>query len=277
MIKKAFREDVFRMQIKRFAGYFLRTVFSEFKNKGVGKMGKIKGLCFICLCILCINLITACGDEKHTLDSVSGQSGEKVHDDIDAENISHVNISGNARSIIIKQSEDNSFEFYNDDLNADHKYEVSCKEDGSILNISVMMENAEADNNILGSFVVYIPRKEFEEIETTGEFNQIHVDTLNSDVFVHANKSVVVLELEADQLDHNITLDGSESSVFRGVSVYLDKLPDNIRMDFNTVQDGTIDDPQQLLEGNRLESGSGKPVISIHNAETIDIYVEETL
>lgn len=199
-----------------------------------------------------------------------------MHDDIDAGNISHVNISGNARSIVIKQSINNYFEFYNADLNADHKYEVSCDENDDTLNISVMMEDAEADNNILGSIVVYLPRKEFEKIEATGEFNQIHFDTINSDVFIHADKSLVVLKLVADQLDHNITLDGSGSDVFRGVSVYLDKLPENIRMDFNTLQNGTINAPQGLLKRNRIESGSGKPVISINNTKMIDLYIEET-
>lgn len=240
-------------------------------------MRKIKGIRMLFVCVLCTILFTACEDQKNTLNITSSEKGEKVHDDIEAGNISHVNISGNARSVIIKQSENNNFEFYNADLNPDHKYEVSCDQNGTLLHIRVMMENAEADNNVLGSFVVYIPRKEFEKIEAAGEFHQIHFGTIHSDVFIHADKSLVFLELEADRLDHNITLDGSGSSVFPGVSVYLDKLPDNIKMDFNTIQNGTINDPQHLLKRNRLELGSGKPVISINNTKAIDLYVEETL
>lgn len=240
-------------------------------------MRKIKRMRVLCVCLLCIMLFTACEGEKHTLSSSSHENGEKVHEDIEAGSISQVHINGNARSIIIKQSADNNFEFYNADLNADHNYEVSCSEDGNILNISVMMENAEADRNVLGSFVVYVPRKEFEKIEADGEFGQIHFETINSDVFIHANKSIVVLNLTADQLQHNITLDGSESEAFRGVSVYFDKLPDNIRMDFHTTQDGTINDPQHLFKGSRFESGSGKPVINIQNTEEIEFYIEENL
>lgn len=240
-------------------------------------MRKINGIRMLFVCVLCTILFTACEDQKNNLNITSSEKGEKVHDDIEAGNISHVNISGNARSVVIKQSENNNFEFYNADLNADHKYEVRCDQSGSLLNISLMMENAEADNNILGSIVVYIPRKEFEKIESAGEFHQIHFDTIHSDVFIHPDKSFVVLELEAEQLDHNITLEGSESGISPGVSVCLDKLPDNIKLNFNTTKNGTINDPQRLLKRNRLESGSGKPVIRINNTKEIELYVEETL
>lgn len=85
--------------------------------------------------------------------------------------------------------------------------------------------------------------------------------TINSDVLIHDNRSSVNLDLVADQLDHNITLYGSESNEFRDVSVYLDKLPDNVKMELNLIQGGTIDDQQSILKKNRLELGSGKPVI----------------
>jgi hypothetical protein len=86
--------------------------------------------------------------------------------------------------------------------------------------------------------------------------------TINSDVLIHDNRSSVNLDLVADQLDHNITLYGSESNEFRDVSVYLDKLPDNVKMELNLIQGGTINDQQSILKKNRLELGSGKPVIT---------------
>lgn len=239
-------------------------------------MKRIKRTGLLCVYIMCIFLFTACEDEKHTLTAGNSANGEKIHDNIEAGDTSQVNISGNARSIVIKQSNNNSFEFYNADLNAGHKYEVSCDRNGKTLNISIMMENPEADNNILGSIVVYVPQKEFEKIEADGEFKSISFYVLNSDVFIHADKSSVILNLAAEQLEHNITLEGSESNAFREVSVYFDKLPDNITMDCSTVQNGRIDDTQGLLKNGSLITGSGKPVISIRHTERINIYVEET-
>ncbi len=198
---------------------------------------------------------------------------EKLYDDITAENIHHVNISGNARSIVISQSEHEYFEFHNGDLNTDHTYKVYCDENGDTIDINIMMENAE-DNNILGSFNIYIPQKEFEKIEVTGDFSQISLYTVNSDVLIHANNSFVYLDLEADYLEHNITLEGSESNIFRGVSVYLDRFPDDVRMELNLLQGGTINDSENILK-NGLESGSGKPVISINNVKVINIYSKE--
>lgn len=238
-------------------------------------MGKIKAICFLCLSIFCTFLCISCKQEKNTLNFTGKEDEEQVYDNIAAEDIGHVNLSGNAKSIIVKQGVNKYFEFNNADLNKDHKYEVRYEKNDDTLDIDIWMEDPEADNNVLGSFVIYIPRKEFKKIETTGEFGQIHFETLNSDVLVHANKSVLVLDLEADQLDHNITLEGSEANAFREVSVYFDKLPDNVRMDLNTVQDGTVNGPQSILKQNRFESGSGKPVISINNTKDINIYVED--
>lgn len=76
-------------------------------------------------------------------------------------------------------------------------------------------------------------------------------------------------------MNHNITLDGSELDAFRRVSVYFDRFPDNISMDLDLIQDGTINDPQDILKENGFESGSGKPVISINNTKEINIYMEE--
>ncbi len=200
---------------------------------------------------------------------------ERTNYDIAAENIHHVNISGNARSVIIRQSENDYFEFYNGDLNTGHTYEVRCEENGDTVDINILMENAEDDNDVLGSPVIAIPQKEFEKIEVTGDFSHISLYTINADVLVHANKSFVYLDLEADHLEHNITLDGSEADAFRGVSVYLDKLSNNVRMELNVIQGGTINDPQSMLKENILESDSGKPVISINNTKEINLYRKE--
>lgn len=233
----------------------------------------------IVLFILFISMsgLTACaGDNANTFRTLVEDKTEKIHDDIAAGAIRHVNISGNAKSIIIEQSADKYFEFYNKDLNSAHTYEVRCDEKGDSIDIDIMMENAEADNNnILGSVVIDIPQKEFEKIEISGNFSQIFCYTLNSDVLIHANRSFVNLEIEADHLEHNITLDGSESNAFRGVSVYLDKLPDNVKMELNLNQGGTINDSQNILKKNKFESGSGKPVISINNTKEITVYTEE--
>ena len=134
------------------------------------------------------------------------------------------------------------------------------------------MGNTEDDNDVLGSLIIDIPQKEFEKIEVTGDFSQISLYTINSDVLVHANKSFVYLDLEADHIEHNITLDGSETNAFKGVSIYLDKFPDNVRMELSVIQGGTINDPENVLKENRLESSSGKPVIRINNTKEINIY-----
>ncbi|MDO4274835.1 MAG: hypothetical protein Q4D16_14295 [Eubacteriales bacterium] len=105
-------------------------------------------------------------------------------------------------------------------------------------------------------------------------FDHIYFETINWDVLINANNSVVVLDIEADGFDHDITVEGSESDPFRSVSVYLDKLPDNVRLDFNITQDGRINDPQSILKQNKFEAGLGKPVISINNTKNLDIYVD---
>ena len=94
-------------------------------------------------------------------------------------------------------------------------------------------------------------------------------------MLIHANDSLVNLDLEADRLNHNITLDGSELNTFRKVSVYFDKFPDNVRMNINLIQGGTINDPQDILKEKGVESGSEKPVISINYAQELNIYSEE--
>ena len=221
--------------------------------------------------VIMIFAISGCTTQSDISSGVALDRTEKIHYDIAAENIHHVNISGNARSIVIRQSENEYFELHNGDLNTDHTYKVYCVENGDTIDINIMMENAEDDNDILGSVIIDIPQKEFEKIEVTGEFSQISLCTLNSDVLIHANNSFVNLDLEADHLEHNITLEGSESDVFRGVSVYLDKFPDNVRMELNVIQGGSINDPENILK-NGLESGSGKPVISINNTKEINFY-----
>lgn len=200
---------------------------------------------------------------------------EKMHEDVAPENFQQVNISGNAKSIVIRRSESENFEFYNGDLNTDHTYTVHCEKNGEILNIEILMESPEDDNDVLGSPIIEIPEREFEKIEIAGDFPQVSLHTVDSDVLIHANDSLVNLDLEADGLEHNITLDGSELNPFRRVSVYFDKSPDNINMDLNPIQGGTINDPQDILKENGLESGSGKPVISINHAQEINIYSEE--
>lgn len=199
---------------------------------------------------------------------------EKVYYDIAAENIHHVNISGNARSIIIRQSENEYFEFYNGDLNTDHTYEVRCEENSDTVDINILMENAKDDNDVLGSPIIGIPQKEFGKIEVTGDFSQISLYTINSDVLNHANRSLVYLNLEADHIEHNITLEGSESNTFRGFSVYMDKFPENVKIEFPNIPQSAINAPFGLLTGDKLELGSGKPIISINNADKLDFYVE---
>lgn len=218
-------------------------------------------------------LFTACGG-KNNDNSISNEKRERLYANIADDGITNVIINGNARSVVIEQGINDYFEFYNADLNNKNEYEMNCNEDSGILNIDIMMKNPDADNNILGSIVIVIPAKEFKTVEAGGAFRHIYFETLNSDVLVHANDSVVVLNLEADRLGHNITLEGSASEVFRDVSIYLDKLPDNISMDLNTVQGGNISVPEDLFKENKLESGSGKPSISIQNANSITLYLQ---
>lgn len=251
----------------------------------------LKGIRLFSLCIFCMIIITGCNGGKDNLDSViaeeeksyteaadntiRNEKREMIHENIPGDSISNVIINGNARSVVVEQGVNDYFEFYNADLNDQNEYEIQCDEDGDILNINIMMQNPDSSNNILGSIVLAIPPKEFEKVESIGTFRQIHFYTLNSDVFVSANSPIVGLHLEADQLEHNITLDGSESDTFQNVSVYLDKLPDNIKLDFNTIENGRISAPENLLKDNRLELGSGKPSISIRNTDTIDLYIDE--
>ncbi len=104
--------------------------------------------------------------------------------------------------------------------------------------------------------------------------NQVYLCTLNSDVFVHTNSARVVMDLLAEQLNHNITLVGSESNSYRDVMVYFDKLPENVKMEFPNIPQSVINAPFELLTGDKLELGSGKPIISINNADKLDFYVE---
>lgn len=251
----------------------------------------LKGIRLFSLCIFCMVIFTACNGEKDTLDSaiaeeeksytetadntIRNERREMIHENIPGDSITKVIINGNARSVVVEQGVNDYFEFYNADLNDQNKYEVNCDEDGDILNINIMMQNPDSSNNILGSIVLAIPQKEFEKVESIGTFRQIHFDTLNSDVFVSANSPIVGLNLEADQLEHNITLDGSESDIFQNVSVYLDKLPDNIKLDFTTIEGGRLSAPENLLKDNKLELGTGKPSVSIRDTDTIDFYIVE--
>ena len=207
-------------------------------------MGKIKAISFLCISVFCVSLFTACNSGKNTLDVTDKEEEKKVYDTIAAEDISHVNLKGNARSIVVKQGGNKYFEFDNADLNKDHKYEVRYEKKDHTLDINILMESSEDDDNVLGSFVIYIPQKEFEKVETTGGFGHIYFE-------------------------------GSEANAFRGVSVYLDKLPDNVRMDLNMIQGGTINDQQNILKQNRFESGTGFPVVSVNDTKDISIYVSE--
>lgn len=146
---------------------------------------------------------------------------EKLHDDIAPGNFRQIKIGGNAKSIIIRPSSSENFEFYNGDL--DHRYAVRCDGSGDTLAIEISMENPDRDNDILGSVLIGIPQREFEKVEIAGDFKQVSLYTIQSEVLIHANDSRVNLNLEADRLEHNITLDGSEPNAFRGVSVFLIK------------------------------------------------------
>ena len=214
------------------------------------------------------------GSEEDSIrfETSSQNRPEKMHEDVAAENFQYINISGNAASIVIKRSESENFEFYNGDLNTAHTYTVRCDKQGETLDIEITMENPEKDNDVLGSPLIAIPQKEFEKIEVMGDFRQVSLYTLHADVLIHANDSCVNLDVEADHLEHNITLDGSESNVFRGVSVYFDQFPENVSLELNTTQGGVINDPQGILEENSLASGSKEPVIRINDAKEINIY-----
>ena len=233
----------------------------------------VKRISLILFCFFSMFLSAAC---EYDFDNISNEKNEKIHEDIPADHIRNVNISGNARSIIIKQGVTNNFEFYNADLDENNQYEVEATydEDGNDLNILVTMDNAEASNDVLGSVVVSIPNNEFEKIEITGEFNQVYLCTLNSDVFVCTNSARVVMNLLADQLNHNITLVGSESKSFGSVLVYFDTLPENVRVEFSDTPQSAINAPFELPAGDKFELGLGKPIISINNADKLDFYVE---
>lgn len=236
----------------------------------------MKRIIFLFMILINMAGLTACTKDSANFFSTSDEDKtEKIHDDIAAENIRQVHISGNAKSIVIRQSANEYFEFYNGDLDTAHTYNVSCDENGDTLDIQVLMENAKDDPNILGSVLIDIPQKEFEKIEVIGGFDQIYLYTLNSDVFIHADNSFVNLDLEADHLGHNITLDGSASNTFSGVSLYFDKFPDHMGMELNLMQGGKINDPQNILKENTLESASGIPVISISHTKEINIYRKE--
>lgn len=218
---------------------------------------------------------TGAKDGTGDFDMFAEERPEKIHDDIAPGSFRQVNISGNAKSIVIRPGASENFEFYNGDLNLAHTYTVCCDGSEETLDIEITMENPDEDNDILGSVLIDIPKKEFEKVEIAGDFRQVSLGAINSDVLIHANDSLVNLDLEADLLNHDITLDGSESNAFRCVSVYLDKFPDNISMDLNLIQGGTINDPQDILQENGFEAGSGKPVISINHAKEVNILKQE--
>lgn len=231
-----------------------------------------RGIILFFMLMSMVGLSACAADNPNTSDTSTPNRPEKMYEDVAVEDIKQVNISGNASSIVIRRSESECFEFYNGDLNPAHTYTVRCDKDGEILNIEVMMENPENDNDVLGSPMIAIPQKEFERIEIDGKFRQVSLHTVNSDVLIHVADSIVNLNLEADRLNHNITLDGSESESFRSVSVYFDKYPDNVKMDLNLIHGGAINDPQDILKEKGLESGSGKPVISVNNTQKINVY-----
>ena len=233
----------------------------------------MKRAIFLFVMLMTMTGLSACAaDDLNASDPSAPDGPEKMYEDIAAEDFKQVHISGSASSVVIRRSESENFEFYNGDLNPAHTYTVRCDRDGETLSIELMMENPENDNDVLGSPIIEIPQKEFEKVEIGGDFGQVSLDTINSDVWVHANDSLVNFDLEAERLNHDITLDGSESDIFKRVSVYFDRFPDNITMDLNLTQDGTINDPQDILEENGLEAGSGKPVISVNFAQEISIY-----
>lgn len=238
----------------------------------------------VMLMLISVAVLTSCNKDTteffHTSENninINEENGEKIHDDLTVEHIKYVNISGNARSIVIKQSENPYVQFYNADLSKEHTYEIHCDEYGDTLDIAVMMETTEThnNNNILGSVIITIPQKEFETITLKGELSSIHVSTLHSDVMILANDSYVNLDLESNDLDHNITLSSTESNTCKGVSIYFDKIPDHVTLDLNLLQGGILNDPQNILENNSLKKGSGKPVISVNDTKEINVYIKE--
>lgn len=212
--------------------------------------------------------LTACTANR--TDSV-----EKLHDDVAAEGIQNVTISGSARSIVIRPGEEDRFVFHNGDLNSEHRYEVRCDEVGDTLAIDIMMETEEEDNDILGSVLIDVPQKEFEKIEVAGEFNQVSLSTMNADVVLHGDQTFVNLDVEAGRLNHDITLDASEGNTLSGVSLYFDQFPADVKMELNLTPDGSVNDPGDILKQNGLEAGSGKPVISISDTKIVNLYNKE--
>ena len=220
--------------------------------------------------------LSACAmDNLNLSDTSAPDRPEKMYEDVAVKDFRQIHISGSASSLVIRRSDSENLEFYNGDLNPAHTYTVGCDKDGETLNIELMMENPENDNDVLGSPMISIPQKEFDQIEIAGNFRQVSLDTIHSDVLIHANDSHVNLNLEAEHLNHNITLGGSESDTFRSVFLYFDKFPDNVKMDLNLTEGGTIQDPDDILKKEGLESGSGEPVISVNYAQEIRIYCEE--
>ena len=226
--------------------------------------------------ILCLLLLTSCKDVNKASEPENRESKEIVYEPIAANDIRHVNISGNARSIIIKQGTDTAFHFQNADLNTAHTYEVHSTKKDDTLDIIITMEHGEADHDVLGSFLLYLPQKEFDSIETAGDFKQTHINTIQSDIIVHANSSVVVLNVTAAQLKHDILLDGTEAAAFSSISVYLDTLPTNICMEISPTQKGSLHDPQHILTDGRLISGTKKPVIRINGAKEVNLYKKDS-
>ncbi len=220
--------------------------------------------------------LSACAaDHLNTSDTSAPDRPEKMYEDVAAEDFRQIHISGSASSIVIKRSESDNLEFYNGDLNPAHTYTVRCDRNGETLSIELMMKNPENDNDVLGSPMICIPQKEFDKIEIDGSFRQVSLDAVNSDVLICANDSNVNLDLEADYLNHNITLEGSKSDIFRSVSIYFDKFPDNVKMDLNLIEGGTINDTDDVLKEKGFASGSGKPVISVRDAQEISVYSYE--
>lgn len=229
----------------------------------------MKKTAVLLMLLFCAAGLTACmaGD-------VPPNGPEKIHDDVAAEQIRAVTISGDARSILIMENEKDCFTFYNGDLNPAHTYEVACDVDGDAIDIHVEMDQAE-DNDVLGSVQIGIPQKEFEKIEVMGTFGQISLDTMNSDVLVHANDSIVYLNLEAERLKHDIILEGTQTNAFRSVSVFMDQYPADAKLDWNVLPDGVIDDPQNVLKQNGTAPDTATPVIRISHTKEISCYMEE--
>ncbi len=232
----------------------------------------MKKIAVLLLLLSAVAGLSACGKADSPLPAQDGP--EKIHEDVSAETVQRVSIGGNARSIVIRQSAEDHFSFYNGDLNDAHTYQVRCEETDGVLTIDIEMETGRDDgNSILGSLLIDIPQQEFEAVEASGDFRQISADTLHSDLFVHADNTFVNLDLEADRLEHDITLDGSETGSLTGASLYLDRFPDNVKMELDVAPGGVINDPDGILVENG--SGSGTPVISVSGTKEINIYRKE--